>query len=145
VDLLLSRFGLAPAPAFELASFAPSYGEGAGLPSWLESLDLVLAEGLARGDVAGARLCADAWADAGREYPSVTADAAEILRFARVAAADGAQPAALRAKASSLRALERPWPLLKLLSLLADAGAGAPGDSAEIRQLRERLGVSPAS
>lgn len=139
VDILFARAGLAPSPELRLSSLVGSFAEAGNLPSWFESLDVVIGEVLARRDYEGAREARATWVDAQKELPSLVADAAAALLEARLAA-DRGDTNAVRDAASELRSLRRSWPLLKCLRLLLDRDAEA-AEIAEVRSLEASLGI----
>ena len=140
VDILFARAGLTPAPELRLSSLAESFAEAGNLPSWFESLDVVISEALARGDRASAVEARATWAHAQKELPFIAADAADALLVARLAA-DIGDTNAIREAAAELRLLQRPWLLLKCLRLLFDHDRGELTELSEVRALEIELGT----
>jgi hypothetical protein len=143
VDALLARAGLTTRFRVELGDLEPSVAEGGSLPSWLEALDVVVAEGLATGQVDEARQALETFAGALGRNPSRAGEAARALLEARVHADDGDLDA-VRDRADALRAHGAPWLLLKCLLLLVHE-APESAEAAEAEGLRRRLGLPPAA
>ncbi len=140
VDILFARAGLAAAPEPRLSSLAESFALAGNMPSWFESLDVVIGEVLDRGDYGDAEEARATWVDAQKELPSTAADAADALLGARLAA-DRGDADAVREAASQLRSLQRSWQLLKCLRLLLDRDVAEPAEIAEVRSLEVSLGI----
>jgi class 3 adenylate cyclase len=141
VDVLLGRGGVAPPHVPRLERLEASFAEGGALPSWLEAVDVVIAEAIAAGDVDSARTASVTLAAAQARIPSTVGDATCRLVRARVAVAAGEHPQGLRDLARDLRAANLPWLLLKCLRLLPDP---SPDEHAEVLELARRLGSARA-
>ncbi len=144
VDALIGRAGLTTGFRVDLEQLEPSIAEGGGLPSWLEAVDIVVEEGVARGQVEEARRALEIFGTALEREPSITGEAARALLEARVSLAEGGDPVAVRERMSLLRAFGAPWMRLKCLRLLVDEGAADTAELAEARALDEELGIRRA-
>ena len=142
VDVLLGRDGVARPHVPDLERLQASFAEGGALPSWLEAVDVVIAEAIAAGDVAGARTASVTLDAAQAKVPSAVGDATSRLVRARVVRAEGGEDDGLRDLARDLRAVDLPCLLLKSLLLLPDP---SPGERAEMLELRTRLGSARPS
>ena len=125
----------------ELADLGASFAEGGNLPSWLEAIDVVVAEGLADGQVAEARHALGLFAATLERGPSAAGEAARVLLDARVRLAADDDVDAVRDAAAALRAHGAPWPLLKCLWLLGPRAIAT--EEVEEDRLRRRLGLPP--
>jgi class 3 adenylate cyclase/tetratricopeptide (TPR) repeat protein len=141
VDALLRNAGVSTASAPEAASLVPSFAEDVGLPSWLEALDVVLAELLASGALAEAREALRVFGSTVERRGAVAIAATHALLWARVRHAEGGADADVRGHVSTVRSAGAPWPTLKGLRLLADAGEAGAADLAEAQALSELLGL----
>ena len=140
VYILFAHAGLVAAPELALSHLAESFGEAGNLPSWFESLDVVIGEALARGDPAGAREARATWIEGQKEFPFSSADAADALLRARLAA-DGGDMDEVRDAAAELRSLRVTWLLLKCLRLLLDREVAETDEIIEVRSLEASLGI----
>ena len=141
VDVLVARAGLTSGFRVELADLGASFAEGGNLPSWLEAIDVVVAEGLADGQVAEARHALGLFAATLERGPSAAGEAARVLLDARVRLAADDDVDAVRDAAAALRAHGAPWPLLKCLWLLGPRAIAT--EEVEEDRLRRRLGLPP--
>jgi class 3 adenylate cyclase/tetratricopeptide (TPR) repeat protein len=144
VDALVERAGLTTGFRVELDKLDASIAEGGGLPSWFESVDVVVEEGISSDQVAAARRALDIFGLALERQPSTAGEAARILLEARVSLAETGTYDVVRASVRSLREHGSPWPLLKCLRLLVDNGVAEELELAEAQTLEKRLGTSRA-
>jgi len=144
VDVLIERAGLTTGFRVDLEQLEPSIAEGGGLPSWLEAVDIVVEEGLARGQVSEARRALEIFGGTLEREPSLMGEAVRALLEARVSFAESGDPVAVRERMSLLHAFGAPWLRLKCLRLLVDEGAADASELAEARALEEELGIRRA-
>ena len=141
VDALVERAGLTTGFRVELEKLEASIAEGGGLPSWFEAVDVVVEEGLLRGQVVEARRSLEIFCAGLEREPSSFGEAARTLLEARISCAEAGAPAVVRRCAEQLRSQGSPWMLLKCLRLLVDGGVAEPFEIAEARTLEKRLGI----
>jgi tetratricopeptide (TPR) repeat protein len=146
MDILLAASGLPSTFRIPLADLGSSVAEASALPSWFESLDIVVADALAAGEVEAVRRALETFRETLERDPSATGRATRTLLEARLALAEGAGREALHGPLALLGEHGRAWPLLKCLRLLVQAGEATPAESDEIHRLEALLGLAgPAS
>ena len=143
VDVLIGQAGLTTGFQVDLERLEPSIAEGGGLPSWFEAVDVVVAEGLARGQLVEARRALEIFTATLEREPSSTGTAARTLLKARVALAETGAFAVVRECARLLAAYDVPWLRLKCLRLLVDGGDAKPSELASAQALEQQLGTRP--
>ncbi len=144
VDVLIGQAGLTTGFRVELERLEPSIAEGGGLPSWFEAVDVVIAEGLARGQVAEARRALEIFAATLEREPSSTGAAVRALLEARIAVAETGAFTVVREAARLLGLHDLPWLRLKCVRLLIDGGDAKPSEVASAQLLERQLGTRPA-
>ena len=140
-DALIGRSGLTTGFQVDLRSLEPSIAEGVGLPSWFEAVDVVVEEGLQRGQVVEARSALETFGAALEREPSAAGEAMRTLLEARVSLAEDGDSSAVRDRARWLRSHGSPWLLLKCLRLLIERDIADVTERAEARALEESLGI----
>ncbi|MBA3333811.1 MAG: AAA family ATPase [Actinobacteria bacterium] len=143
VDVLIGQVGLTTGFRVDLERLEPSIAEGGGLPSWFEAVDVVVAEGLARGQLVQARRALEIFAATLEREPSSTGTAARELLEARIALAETGAFTVVRECARLLCAHDLPWLRLKCLRLLVDGGDAEPSELASAQALEQQLGTRP--
>lgn len=142
MDILLAANGLPSTFRIPLADLGPSVAEASVLPSWFESLDIVVADALEAGEVEAVRRALEVFRETLERDPSATRSATLALLETRLALAEGAGRDAVLGPLAILREHGRPWPLLKCLRLLARAAEATSTESGEINELEALLGLA---
>jgi len=141
VDILLAAHGLPSTFRVALEDLVPSVADLTNLPSWLEALDVVVADALCSGALEAAREATEVFRSAYEREPTASGRAALALLDARIADAEGTGPAEVRTQLGLLREHGRPWPLLKGLRLLVAGGHATAEEIEDARGLEARLAL----
>jgi len=126
----------------DLDSRLPSFALAHGGPSWLTSVETLVAAWLRAGDTAAAARALDTMRERlARGNASRLAQATEALLRGRLLLATGDTAAAADAAGRALALTSAPWWRLGALGVLEAAGAASPAQLAEAQAIRARLGV----